>query len=156
MKFICFIGCAITALTITLTASADDHDEAQILVITDSKHPVYNIPPNTKEILLDTPEQLLETLSTYLPDDLNQAQRAATDRLHQGGQDFQQQMQYAVQGVVDAWALQVQKIPAVIFNNQYVVYGEPDVRLAFEEIKRSLKSHRIEDISNNGAGAQND
>ncbi|MGL4667461.1 MAG: TIGR03757 family integrating conjugative element protein [Saezia sp.] len=165
MRLIRFIFGAVIGLMLTVAAHADNQggnqEAGEIIVVTDSKHPVYNIPPNTKQILLDAPAQLLEILFSNLPDDLSQAQSIAANRLQQGGQDFQVKMQHAVQGVVDAWALQVEKIPAIVLNRQYVVYGEHDVRLALEQIKNHLKTQTEENNSlggvvGGGSGAQDD
>ena len=81
--------------------------DAEILVVTDSYHPVQ------------------------APADID-AQRSATlvqQRLKDGGIELQQRIGSAYQGVVDAWYLGITKIPAVVVDN-HVVYGEPDVASA--------------------------
>jgi len=40
----------------------------------------------------------------------------------------------AYQGVADAWGLGIVKIPAVVVDRRYVVYGEPDVARAVARI----------------------
>ncbi|MCL6641681.1 MAG: TIGR03757 family integrating conjugative element protein [Candidatus Rokubacteria bacterium] len=44
----------------------------------------------------------------------------------------------AYQGVADAWGLGLAKVPAVVVDRRYVVYGEPDVARAVARIE----SHR--------------
>lgn len=39
-------------------------------------------------------------------------------------------------GVADAWGLGVAKVPAVVVDRRYVIYGEPDVALALSRIAR--------------------
>ncbi|OTJ71748.1 hypothetical protein CAY98_34130 [Pseudomonas aeruginosa] len=46
----------------------------------------------------------------------------------------------AQQDVADAWSLGVEKIPAVVVDRQYVVYGEPDVSRALELIAKARRS----------------
>ena len=41
---------------------------------------------------------------------------------------------HAYQGVADAWGLGIAKIPAVVVDRRYVVYGEPDVSRAVARI----------------------
>ena len=41
---------------------------------------------------------------------------------------------HAYQGVADAWGLGIAKIPAVVVDRRYVVYGEPDVPRAVARI----------------------
>ena len=41
---------------------------------------------------------------------------------------------HAYQGVADAWGLGITKIPAVVVDHRYVVYGEPDVARAVARI----------------------
>ena len=47
-------------------------------------------------------------------------------RLRDGGQALQRRIGSAYQGVADAWGLGLAKVPAVVVDRRYVVYGEPD------------------------------
>jgi integrating conjugative element protein (TIGR03757 family) len=46
----------------------------------------------------------------------------------------------AYQGVVDAWSLGIITIPAVVVDQRYVVYGEPDVAKAVVLIEAHLRT----------------
>ncbi|HEP9542705.1 TPA: DUF1525 domain-containing protein, partial [Pseudomonas aeruginosa] len=48
----------------------------------------------------------------------------------------QRSLASAYQGVADAWGLGVAKVPAVVVDRRYVIYGEPDVALALSRIAR--------------------
>ncbi|MHA5668547.1 TIGR03757 family integrating conjugative element protein, partial [Pseudomonas aeruginosa] len=76
-----------------------------------------------------------------LPQDPQQAQ-AAFKRLLQSpdGRRLQAELVKAQQDVADAWSLGVEKIPAVVVDRQYVVYGEPDVSRALELIAKARRS----------------
>ncbi len=51
-------------------------------------------------------------------------------------QRLQQDLVAAQQGLVDAWSVGVTKIPAVVVDRKYVVYGETDVGSATQSIAR--------------------
>ncbi|MGL4668282.1 MAG: TIGR03757 family integrating conjugative element protein, partial [Saezia sp.] len=71
-----------------------------------------------------------------LPDDPEEAAQMARQRLEEGTQSMQQAMRGILQDVVDVWSLGVFKVPAVIVDQRYVVYGESDVNQAIFKIKR--------------------
>lgn len=88
-------------------------------------------------IELDAPERLVESeLSARLPSDPKQAVAIARLRLRDGGAAFQKRLALAYQGVVEAWSLGIAKIPAVVVDRKYVVYGEPDVNRAVSLIEQ--------------------
>lgn len=112
-----------------------------IHVFTDSAHPVRSLPGNVTVIKLDAGERLENELSENLPADQEQAARLVQRRLEQGGPTLQHRMADAYQNVAEAWGLGVMKIPAVVVDRRYVVYGEPDVELALTSITRYRKEH---------------
>lgn len=97
----------------------------EILVITDSLHPVH-VPPEARVIELDRPHYIKAKLSSNLPSAPDQSIPLVQQRLKTGGTPLQQQLLLAYQDVVDAWALGITNIPAVVVDRRYVVYGEPD------------------------------
>ncbi|UVO16346.1 MULTISPECIES: TIGR03757 family integrating conjugative element protein [Pseudomonadaceae] len=111
------------ALLGTLAQAAD------ILVVTDSRHPVQAA-SGTRLIELDHPARLQAELGAHLPADPSRGAALVQQRLKSGGLELQQRLGEAYQGVVDAWSLGVTTIPAVIVDHRYVVYGEPDVAKA--------------------------
>jgi integrating conjugative element protein (TIGR03757 family) len=114
-------------------AVADD-----VFVVTDTRHPV-RASEGARVIHLDIPGRLEAELSAGLPADPIQAAKLMQQRLNAGGKTLQRRFADACQGVVDAWSLGVDKLPAVIVDRRYVVYGEPDVARAVARIKRHLK-----------------
>lgn len=100
---------------------------AETIVVTDSQHPVTNT-GNARVIELDRPAQLTHALSQGLPADPQRAASAAKERLSsEEGRRLTAELRRAYQDVADAKGLKVQKVPAVIVDRTYVVYGVADV-----------------------------
>ena len=55
--------------------------------------------------------------------------------LREGGQDLQRRIGRAYQDVAEAWGLGVAKVPAVVVDRRYVVYGESDIARAAARIE---------------------
>lgn len=115
------------ALLSPITAAAD------VLVVTDSRHPVQ-APAGIRIIELDQPTRIEAELAAHLPADPDRAAALVQQRLRDGGDALQRRIGQAYQGVADAWALGIAKIPAVVVDHRYVVYGEPDVARAIARI----------------------
>lgn len=107
---------------------------AEAWAVTDSAHPL-SLPPAVRLIQLDAGERLEAQLSTGLSTDPAQAALALQQRL-QGpdGVRWGQELAAAQQGLVEAWSVGVQKLPAVVVDHRYVVYGETDVNQALARI----------------------
>ncbi|EKJ8514525.1 TIGR03757 family integrating conjugative element protein [Pseudomonas aeruginosa] len=127
---------AASFLLVLLTSAS----QAETWVITDKAHPI-SATGSSRVLLLDAQEHLEEQLTAALPQDPQQAQ-AAFKRLLQSpeGRRLQAELVTAQQDVADAWSLGVEKIPAVVVDRQYVVYGEPDVPRALELIAKARRS----------------
>ena len=106
--------------------------DAEVLVITDQVHPVSG--EVDRYILLDGPTRLEAELASGLPVDPVQAAALVQKRLNRGGADLQHRLGVAYQGVADARSLGITKIPTVVVDRRYVVYGEPDVAHAISRI----------------------
>ncbi|MFG6179683.1 DUF1525 domain-containing protein, partial [Halomonas sp. THAF12] len=65
------------------------------------------------------------------------AATAELQRRMQGAewQDMAARYQQAARGVARAWMLGVEKVPAVVLDGEYVVYGEHDVQAALNQIQ---------------------
>ncbi|MCO6056778.1 TIGR03757 family integrating conjugative element protein [Pseudomonas sp. MOB-449] len=120
------------AALLALLAQADD-----ILVITDSRHPVQ-APMGVRVVELDQPARIEAELAAHLSNDAGHSAAIAQQRLREGSTALQERIGIAYQGVVDAWSLGITTIPAVVVDQHYVVYGEPDVAKAVALIN----SHR--------------
>jgi integrating conjugative element protein (TIGR03757 family) len=119
-------GCA---LFLAVTANA-----TEVWVIADRQHPVRGHPDRLIE--LDAPARLEAELSAGLPGNSDAANTMLRRRLQAGGTALQQRMAAAYQGIVDAWHLGITRIPAIVVDRRYVVYGEPDMALAVSRIER--------------------
>ncbi|UYT22252.1 integrating conjugative element protein [Pseudomonas paraeruginosa] len=73
-------------------------------------------------------------LAANLPSDPERASTIVQQRLKQGGTDLQRRIGTAYQGIADAWSLGVTKVPAIVADRRYVVYGETDVARAVARI----------------------
>lgn len=117
------------ALFLAANASA-----AEVWVITDRHHPV-DVPRGARLIELDAANAVTEELSRQLPSSVEQAAESARQRLRNGGPELQRRLASAYQGVVDAWSFGITKIPAIVVDRRYVVYGESDARRAISLIE---------------------
>jgi len=116
--------------------------QAETWVITNQAHPVL-APSGTRIILLDDQQRLEEQLSRELPADPRQAEATIQRYLASpAGRRLQNDLALAQQGVTDAWSLGVEKLPAVVVDRRYVVYGEPDVTKAVTLIDRARSLSR--------------
>ena len=125
-------------LLVLLPAAA----QAETWVITNQAHPVL-APSGTRIILLDDQQRLEEQLSRELPADPRQAEATIQRYLASpAGRRLQNDLALAQQGVTAAWSLGVEKLPAVVVDRRYVVYGEPDVTKAVTLIDRARSLSR--------------
>jgi len=108
---------------------------ADVLVVTDSRHPVKTM-GGERLIELDEAPRIEAELSANLPTDPDQATALVKRRLSTGGADLQRRIASAYQGVTDAWSLGITSIPAVVVDQRHVVYGEPDVARAIARIEQ--------------------
>lgn len=106
---------------------------AEVLVVTDSRHPIKTM-GGESVIELDLPGRIEAELSAGLPADPGQAEAIVRQRLREREETLQGRLGAAYQGVVDAWGLGIARIPAVVVDRRYVVYGEPDVARAVARI----------------------
>ncbi len=112
---------------------------ADVLVVTDSHHPVKTM-GGERLIELDEAHRIEAELSAGLPTDPEQATAIVKRRLNGGGADLQRRIASAYQGVTDAWSLGITSLPAVVVDRRYVVYGEPDVARAVARIEQHRRT----------------
>ena len=111
--------------------------QADTWVFTDTANPV-TAPATARVILLDQQHHLETELSRALPSDPQQAAAIIQNRLNSpSGKRLQSDLAKAQQALTDAWIMGIEKIPAVVVDRRYVVYGEPDVAKALELINRA-------------------
>lgn len=126
----CIFALRILALNASLLIS---HSAlaSSVVIITDGVSPVGTA-DGTRSIILDLPASLEFELSTNLPPDPAKAQSIIQQRLTP---DLTARMTKAHQDVADAWSMGVTKIPAVVVDQKYVVYGETNVQRALDRIQ---------------------
>jgi len=113
---------------------------AETWVITDQSHPTVG--DADRHLLLDAPARLELELASGLPSDLEQAAAVVRRRLKQGGADLQRRIATAYQGVTDAWSLGITKVPAIVVDRRYVIYGETDVARAVARVEQHRREQR--------------
>lgn len=126
------LGISFLAATVSVAAATE------VWVVTDRTHPVSG--HADRHILLDAAPQLEVELADGLPPDPGEAAAIVRQRLKQGDVDLQRRIGMAYQGVADAWSLGITKVPAVVVDRRYVVYGETDVARAVARIERHRRA----------------
>ena len=132
------LGLAV-ALPVSLGVFSPATFAADVLVITDSRHPVKTM-GGERLIELDEAHQIEAELSAELSPDPEQATAIVKRRLNSGGTGLQRRIASAYQGVADAGGLGNTSIPAVEVDQRYVVYGEPDVARAVARIEQHRRT----------------
>lgn len=120
-------------LALALIGVAEARAE-EIWVVTDQAHPV-KAPAGVRIIALDRAARLQADISAQLPSDASRAAMLVRRRLHARGGEFQRTLRDAYQDVTDAWSVGVTKIPAVVVDRRYVVYGESNVARALAYVE---------------------
>lgn len=126
-----FAFCSILVAVSQTPAAATTAD---IRVFTDRRFPI-EAPAGTSIVALDASTRLEAELAADVPSDPAQAASLVKQRLQSGGADLQRRMAEAYQGVTDAWSLGITKIPAIVVDRRYVIYGETNVARAIARIE---------------------
>lgn len=124
------VGCCLGPMQ-----ASDAADAAEVWVVTDSAHPV-RAPRGVRLTELDAATRIERELAIQLPADTSRAAVLVQQRMARGGLALQRDLAEAYQGIVDGWSAGVTKIPAVIVDRRYIVYGERDVERAVRAIER--------------------
>lgn len=104
---------------------------AQAVIYTTADHPVQESEPGVVVLVLEDVAELERSLFPSLSDDPLQAEQQARLRMQQPDWKAQEaRLTRAYQAQMDARAAGVTRLPAVVFDNQSVVYGTTDVVLA--------------------------
>lgn len=113
---------------------------AGVEVFTASHIPMFQVPSDATVVELDALAGLDEQLGYQLPTNLQQAERIAQQRLQSPSfQVLAQRYEQAAMTISRAWMLRINKIPAVVVNGQYVVYGQPNVAAALALIAQQAR-----------------
>lgn len=86
---------------------------------------------------VDDRKQLLNQINQGgLPPDPQQAGQIARQRIQALGPEFNRRIRASLQAVEKAMVYGIQRVPAVVFDGQRVVYGVTDVTQAIEIVRR--------------------
>ncbi|QEA38648.1 TIGR03757 family integrating conjugative element protein [Pistricoccus aurantiacus] len=134
---------ALPILCTVATAAWCSAAAAGVEVFTIAGEPVVNLPDAAVVVELDAPARLDAQISQGLPADPEQAEQVLQARMNNS--EWQAAFKRYAElytGVARAWMLGVEKVPAVVVDSEYVVYGEPDVQAALEEIEQARRSRQ--------------
>ncbi|SUD61839.1 integrating conjugative element protein [Ectopseudomonas oleovorans] len=120
---------------LAMAAAAMAHAAAADVRVFTDRHHAVEAPSGVYVVELDAPAGIEAELAANLPADPAQATAIVQQRLQDGGTPLQQRLADAYQGVTDAWSLGITRIPAVVVDRRYVVYGETDVSRALARIE---------------------
>ncbi|WAJ37274.1 TIGR03757 family integrating conjugative element protein [Pseudomonas sp. GOM7] len=110
----------------------------QVIVYTTSDIHLSGVPADAKIISLDRVQVLEEQISHGLSANPQQAQ-AQINQLMGSSRwlKFKDEIKEANRGLQQAWAVKIDKLPAVTVNDSHVVYGQPNVAVALEMIRKA-------------------
>lgn len=106
-----------------------------VAVFTISGVPVTNVPDNARVVELDRTARLDLRLSRGVPNN----KQAAIKMVKKRARRLKDEYGAAYTGLLRAWRLGVEKVPAVVVDGQYVVYGQADVAQALARIRNARK-----------------
>ncbi|MGY2147242.1 TIGR03757 family integrating conjugative element protein [Pseudomonas azotoformans] len=113
---------------------------AETLIVTDQAHPI-SAHSGARIIHLDSLPRIEVELSHFLPSTQEHAPTTIQHYLSTPtGKRLQYNLNQAHLEITDAWSLGIEKIPAVVVDRRYVVYGEMDVAKAVELINQHRSS----------------
>ena len=104
---------------------------AQTVIYTTARYSVENPEPGVVIQVLEDIHSLEQSLFPALSQHPEQAEQRARERMKQP--DWREQearLTRAYQSLLDAYALRIEKVPAVVLDERYVVYGTTDIRVA--------------------------
>ncbi|EPN74357.1 TIGR03757 family integrating conjugative element protein, partial [Pseudomonas syringae] len=142
------------AFLILIAATQVSFANAETWIITDRNHPVQ-APAHVQVILLDESERLEAKLSEGLPANQQQAIAIMQQRLKSSdAQRLQQDLALAQQNLVDAWSTGVTKVPAVVVDRKFVLYGETNATAAEYRIAQWRAAAKYQNASGRGEAAR--
>ncbi|MEB6535931.1 TIGR03757 family integrating conjugative element protein [Pantoea stewartii] len=118
--------CSLTILFLSAGAHAGT------VIYTDHAHPVSGeLSPDVTVTGLDAPDRLQSQIFGQLSVNPGQAEQQARAVITSPSfRQNQQALAASYAGVAHAWSLGLEKVPAVVFDDKWVVYGTTDVAAA--------------------------
>ena len=136
---------ALCAMTLHPVAAIPASTEpASVQVFTTAQLPTLRrLDRATRVWVLDTIENPLKTLSFPYPGNEEAARRQAVSLINSPrGQAVLAQLRSTAQAVALAWQSGIEKLPAVLIDHHYAVYGDYDVQVAVERVAL-FRAHAI-------------
>ena len=116
---------------------------ANRVIYTDGSYPVFATSPDIPIVYLDAPDRVQRGIFGSLPTDPVQAEKQVRKLLASPTFKLQQlQLAAAYQGVMKAWSLGLEKYPAVVFDDKWVVYGTTDIDVATQQFTLWRKTNQ--------------
>ncbi|PWV73327.1 TIGR03757 family integrating conjugative element protein [Halomonas sp. A11-A] len=113
--------------------------EPAIEVFTTAGAPAVNVPSGVAVIELDASGRLDAELSQDLPADPELAEAMMRERMATPEwQETADRYADSYLGLARAWQLGIEKVPAVVIDGRYVIYGQPDVAAVLREAERLM------------------
>lgn len=132
-----------TILLVLSVLSASIAGAAEVLVFTDSDHPVKNT-GDARVVYLDQAEKVEKEMSAGLPGNIDEAEVVLKERLASpDGARMIEGLTEASKDLMLAWQMGVNKVPAVVIDRQFVVYGQPDVAQAVSRMGQNAGANEL-------------
>jgi integrating conjugative element protein (TIGR03757 family) len=124
-----FIGAMLVASALT--------KYPQIEAFTTARTPIATVSiPAVQVYTLDAPAMIEAELSATLPVTVDSAESTARQAVQPYWRAQAQQLTQAYQGLLKARQYELQKLPAIVFDGQAVVYGVTDLEQALRDYRR--------------------
>lgn len=133
-----------TLITLTFVGftTSSSASPSETLIFTTADYPVTETTVNTSVFYLDAPEKLTAELFNNLPDDSKSAERQARKAMSSSQwQQHDAALREAFKGALKAWSLGIEKIPAVVMDGRFVVYGTTNIELARKKLSQYQGGH---------------
>lgn len=116
---------------------------AQTVIYTTTRYPVSDTDVDTQVYMLDEAQRLEQSLFPALAGEAQRAEQQARQRMQQPDwKEIEARLTGAYQSLLSAWSLGVEKVPAIVFDGHYVVYGTTDVALAQKKLMQWQEEQR--------------
>ncbi len=130
----------ILGAALTVSWSAAQASEPVLIFTTSQRPVVVSESVRSQTFELDRVDNSLRALDKGLSADFNAAYAQVQKRLNEAkGRESMGQLNRAYEGIVLAWELGVERLPAIVFKRQFVVYGVESVDIAAQLMKEAQK-----------------
>ncbi|HEN3291963.1 TPA: TIGR03757 family integrating conjugative element protein [Yersinia enterocolitica] len=128
-------------LLISLT-SLGIAETKETIIFTNNDNLLSDIPVSTTIYNLDAPADLVSKAFGTLSSESEIAKKHSQKIM--SSKNWQQQdaaLRESLKGVIKAWSLGIEKVPAIVMEGRFVVYGTTNVELAREKLKQFQGGH---------------